>query len=176
MGKYFISQMCYKNKYTKNYKIPRNIVICVRYILQIGGKKVSKAKLNVFADSHELSIQMPHSRSPARAFLQEQGMPASLCQLLFIYSEWLQHLGIPSRLGSELTGAAGCSCSPRCSQSLNLAVSCPSSWAWGAPSTSDGSCCRITTSGSHPRQAQAASGHCGATRCSWRFLCASSSW
>lgn len=87
----------------KNCKILRNTVIYVRYILQTGGKEVSKAKLSVFADSHELSNQLPHSRCPAHSFLQKQGTPASLCWQLFICSEGVQHLGLPSRFGSELT-------------------------------------------------------------------------
>lgn len=51
---------------------------------------------------------------------------------------------------------------PQCSHPLDLAVGCPHSLAWGAPSTLDADCSWKTTSGGQQRQAQAASGHWGA--------------
>lgn len=164
----FISCMCYKNKYIKNCRIPRSPVISARYVLLIGSKKM-------FCDS---MIQMHHSRSPAHSFLQQQGMPESLCWLLFIYSEWLQHLGFPAGwegADSDASGAAGCSGGTTVLPVLGPGRELPTLSSTGTPSPSSANCSWIITSDSPWRLAQAASGHWGAMRDSWRCLCASCS-
>lgn len=111
MGKCLISQVCYKNKYIKNYKIPQNTVVCVRCILQIGGKKSLKQNSVYFqilispvSEGHTADHQLTH-------FCNSRECQHLCADCSSFTVSGLNLWGFSADLGvdNDAPGAAGCS-------------------------------------------------------------------